>query len=351
MLFRSTAQTDANTVNKLFGAGADDYVSKPIVGPELVTRILNRLERTDPQRLIAEIDPLTGVTNRAKSNEVLRQLTSLAQRCQQPVCLAVLNLDQLEQINMKHGHPAGDQVLRRLAELLLSAFRGENTVARWGGGEFVVGMYGMALSDGVQRLAEVLEDLRQVEFSGPEGSKFRATFSAGVAPYAKDGTDAQTLYQIANEALGRAKAAGGDRVAPAKWRPDQDNMVQNADVVLVDDDEPLASLVIHALTTRGYRTLWLRDGQEAAEKLSGSNPTLKSRVILLDVGLPGLDGLGLLRQLAREASVRRTRVIMLTARASEAEVLAAFELGAFDHVAKPFSLPVLMQRVRRALDP
>lgn len=71
--------------------------------------------------------------------------------------------------------------------------------------------------------------------------------------------------------------------------------------------------------------------------------------MLLDVDLPGLDGLSVLRRLARDDVLSRTRVIMLTARAGEAEVVEALELGAFDHVAKPFSVPVLMQRVRCAL--
>jgi len=70
---------------------------------------------------------------------------------------------------------------------------------------------------------------------------------------------------------------------------------------------------------------------------------------VLDVDLPGLDGLSVLRRLARDDVLADTRVIMLTARSGEAEVLEALELGAFDHVAKPFSVPVLMQRIRRAL--
>ena len=67
------------------------------------------------------------------------------------------------------------------------------------------------------------------------------------------------------------------------------------------------------------------------------------------MNLPGLDGLGVLRRLSQNEGLRGTRVIMLTVRANELEVLKALELGAFDHVAKPFSVPVLMQRIRRAL--
>lgn len=108
-------------------------------------------------------------------------------------------------------------------------------------------------------------------------------------------------------------------------------------------------MLIESLETRGHRTRWLNDGQEAVAALSGAAPEISPSLLLLDVDLPGLDGLSVLRRLARDDVLSRTRVIMLTARAGEAEVVEALELGAFDHVAKPFSVPVLMQRVRRAL--
>ncbi len=75
-----TVHTDSDTVHRVFAAGADDFVSKPIVGPELVTRIFNRIERSRLHRSAAEIDPLTGVANRRKSAAVLEQFLRLAER-------------------------------------------------------------------------------------------------------------------------------------------------------------------------------------------------------------------------------------------------------------------------------
>jgi len=92
--------------------------------------------------------------------------------------------------------------------------------------------------------------------------------------------------------------------------------------------------LIESLETRGHRTRWLNDGQEAVAALSGAAPEISPSLLLLDVDLPGLDGLSVLRRLARDDVLSRTRVIMLTARAGEAEVVEALELGAFDHVAK-----------------
>jgi CheY-like chemotaxis protein/HPt (histidine-containing phosphotransfer) domain-containing protein len=123
----------------------------------------------------------------------------------------------------------------------------------------------------------------------------------------------------------------------------------SVDVVLVDDDEVLSGLLLHTLKTQGYRTEWIVDGQVAADKLKGPSPTVKARIIVLDVNLPSLDGISVLRELSRTGALKETKVIMLTVRSSEPEVLSTLQLGAFDHVAKPVSVPVLMQRIKRAL--
>jgi diguanylate cyclase (GGDEF)-like protein len=209
-----TAFTDADTVRRVFAAGADDYVSKPIVGPELVARIMNRLERTQLHRSMAETDALTGVSNRRKSDQVLTQFLRLAERHGQPLSLAILDLDHFKQVNDRYGHAAGDAVLRRLGRLLLRSFRGEDVVARWGGEEFVVGMYGMQRAGAVPRLGAVLAALRAEEFATPTGDRWQVSFSAGVAEYPADGADVQSLYRAADQALYRAKQAGRNQVLP-----------------------------------------------------------------------------------------------------------------------------------------
>lgn len=206
-----TVHTDAAIVNQVFAAGADDFINKPIVGPELVTRIINRLERVKLLRTMAETDPLTRVSNRHKSTQDLEKFFSLAKRYGQPLCLGILDLDRFKHVNDTFGHATGDSVLRHLGQLLLRSFRNEDVVARWGGEEFVVGMYGMTKNEGVKRLLKVLETLYQHEFLASESlAPFRITFSAGVAQYPQDGADLRSLYQAADAALIRAKKARRD---------------------------------------------------------------------------------------------------------------------------------------------
>lgn len=344
-----TSRTDPTTVQEVFAAGADDFVGKPFVGPELGARIQNRLERVRLQRSLAETDALTGVPNRRGSEEVLERFLRLAAGQGEPLSVGVVDLDSFKAVNDRCGHAVGDEVLARVARVLQKRFRAEDVVARWGGEEFVVGMYGMDKADGVQRLAEALEVLREETFTPPQGEPFHVTFSAGVAEYAADGHDLQSLYRAADAAMYAAKEAGRDRVLPAGWSPERGEGPRTVDVLVVEDDPAIARLLQHALETRGLRHEWIANGQKAAAALTGPSPELRARVVLLDVDLPGLDGLGVLRLLAAERMLERTRVIVLTVRSHEAEVVRALELGAFDHVAKPFSVPVLLQRIRRAL--
>jgi diguanylate cyclase (GGDEF)-like protein len=344
-----TARTDAETVQRVFAAGADDYVAKPIVGPELIARLTNRLERVRLHRTLADTDALTGAANRRRSEELMEHFLRLAERQGQPFSMGIVDLDHFKRVNDHHGHGTGDEVLRRLARLLQKAFRTEDVVARWGGEEFVVGMYGMEKDDGVQRLAAALERTREEAFFGPDGTGFHVTFSGGVSQFPPDGAELQALYLAADAALYQAKAAGRDRVLPAGWTPDHPEAAEVLDVLLVEDDDALARLLLHALETRGYRCRWVQDGATAAGLLTGSRPAVRARVVLLDVDLPGMDGHAVLRALARDRVLERTRVIVVTVRSGEQEVVRTLEEGAFDHVAKPFSVPVLLQRIRRAM--
>lgn len=211
-----TAHSDTTTRQQVFIAGADDYISKPIVEPELITRILNRLERSRWLRNLAEIDALTLVANRRKSTQEINRYLQWSEQHQQPFCFAILTLDQLKEINHKYGHGVGDRVLSQLGELLRQKFHTQDIVGRWGGTEFVVGMAGMTKTDGVRRLAEILESWRQIEFITATGKNFHTTFSTAVVEYPQDGANLQALYQAADAILEQIKAIGRNQVVSAE---------------------------------------------------------------------------------------------------------------------------------------
>ena len=113
--------------------------------------------------------------------------------------------------------------------------------------------------------------------------------------------------------------------------------------ILVVDDEPIVrEVVVRYLEREGYRTLEAEDGEQARTLLERQDPAL----VLLDLMLPGMDGLDLCRWIRARSKLP---VIMLTARAEEADRIVGLELGADDYVTKPFSPRELVARVRTVL--
>jgi len=208
-----SGHTDIETIQSSFEAGADDFLSKPIVMTELSNRIRIRLEQRKLWSM-SETDELTGLSLRRKALEDLTRLFRLAKRQQESLSLAILDLDHFKRINDDYGHETGDRVLRYFGQLLGQTFRQEDVVGRWGGEEFVVGLYGINKQQGVQRLANIAYYFSQNPFVGGDGSIFQMTFSGGIAQFPDDGDDLQTLYRAADAALYRAKFEGRNQIFP-----------------------------------------------------------------------------------------------------------------------------------------
>lgn len=189
----------------------DQRVEVPV---ELLTRVRTRLEQRKLWKM-TEIDALTGLSLRRKAVQELTRLFQLAQRQKQSFSLAILDLDHFKSVNDKYGHEIGDRVLNYFGKLLNQSFRQEDIVGRWGGEEFVVGMYGTTKEDGIKRLAQVLQDFSKYSFTILDGTKFQVTFSGGIAQAADDANDLQILYQKADMALYQAKELGRNCICAA----------------------------------------------------------------------------------------------------------------------------------------
>jgi two-component system alkaline phosphatase synthesis response regulator PhoP len=113
-------------------------------------------------------------------------------------------------------------------------------------------------------------------------------------------------------------------------------------VLVVEDDPDIVELIDHYLKAEGFEVEALGDGRQALERLRGGGHD----VVILDLQLPGLDGLSLCAELRRDKRTRSLPVIMLTARGDEADRVVGLEVGADDYVVKPFSPKELVARVR-----
>jgi len=116
-------------------------------------------------------------------------------------------------------------------------------------------------------------------------------------------------------------------------------------IVVIEDEEDIRELIRYNLDKEGYRVLAANSGEEGLELVMNSMPDL----IVLDLMLPGIDGLEVCRQLKEEPKTKDIPIMMVTARGEEPDVVSGLELGAEDYVSKPFSPKVLVARVKTVL--
>jgi len=116
-------------------------------------------------------------------------------------------------------------------------------------------------------------------------------------------------------------------------------------VLVVEDDEDIRELVGYNLLKEGYQVAGVASGEDALTAVESKTPDL----ILLDIMLPGLDGLRVCRKLKENPKFQSIPIIMLTAKGEEPDIVAGLNMGADDYVAKPFSPKVLLARIQAVL--
>lgn len=170
------------------------------------------VRRAQRLRLTATRDRLTGLYNRGYAEGRAAEELERGARYDHPFAVAMLDVDFFKQFNDRHGHAAGDHVLRTVARRLEAGARGTDIVARWGGEEFLVLFPETTAGDAAARLDRFRERLAAEEATFAGRALGHITVSAGVAAWPADGTDVAQLVSRADERLYVAKQAGRNRV-------------------------------------------------------------------------------------------------------------------------------------------
>lgn len=113
-------------------------------------------------------------------------------------------------------------------------------------------------------------------------------------------------------------------------------------ILIVEDDRSIADVLAYNLQEMGYEVLCAYNGLEGLEKAKLNQPD----VLVLDVMLPGIDGLEVCRRIRATAETQNVKILMLTAKSEEGDQLVGFSVGADDYVIKPFSVRILMERIK-----
>jgi diguanylate cyclase (GGDEF)-like protein len=181
----------------------------------LKTQKEDLVKALDTIRTLATIDELTALSNRRHMNEVLAEEERRARPADAPhlTCIALLDIDFFKQINDRHGHAVGDEVLRRFADAARAELRAGDVLARWGGEEFLLMLPDTGEPEAQAVLARIRERVGALRLEGVPDLP-RISFSAGLTARRGDEALADTVNR-ADKALYQAKAAGRDRVVTA----------------------------------------------------------------------------------------------------------------------------------------
>lgn len=184
---------------------------------DLETLIASALSRAEEQRQLrdaAETDPLTGIANRRRAMRALAECLAHAEHVDDTVGFVYLDLDHFKRVNDELGHEVGDEVLVQFASHLQAMVRERDTVARFGGEEFVIVCPGLGERSGAALVRRIVETTPAACASAlPAG--WRQSTSAGYACYPDVASHPDALVRAADRALYAAKTAGRDQFRSA----------------------------------------------------------------------------------------------------------------------------------------
>jgi two-component system cell cycle response regulator len=217
-----TASCDVERRVHLLATGACDALVKPFHPAEMVARLALHLKvkrLQDELRIknhtlarLSTVDELTGLRSRRYVCDLLSVELLRARRYRTSLAVLMADLDHFKQVNDRHGHLAGDAVLRAVAQRLLGAFRATDTAGRYGGEELLVVLPQNTASGAAQLAERWRRDVAGAPFEVGGGEPVRVTLSAGVAEYRDEFEAPEDLIAAADAALYRAKEKGRNRV-------------------------------------------------------------------------------------------------------------------------------------------
>lgn len=219
-----TGSGDHETAVQAMKAGAQDYLVKGrVTGDSLFRSIRNAVEKVRLRRKIEEqrrellrvvsTDDLTGLNNRRYLLDRLEEESRRSLRYGIPLSLLLMDVDHFKQVNDRFGHPKGDEVLARIAQVIRSCLRKSDIAGRYGGEEF-----GVLLTNtngvGAGRMASrLLLNVSREVFRTASGEEFQVTCSIGAAEFHRSVQDWSQLLSKADQALYQAKNCGRNQVA------------------------------------------------------------------------------------------------------------------------------------------
>ncbi len=209
-----TVRTDSESMLKGLEAGADDFLKKPVDRNELVARIragTRVMELEQRLSLLANTDAMTGLATRRVLFENFKREWQRCERYNTPLSCVMMDIDYFKRVNDNYGHQAGDEVLRKVGELLRAGVRNCDFVGRYGGEEFCV-VLPETTDEQAVTWAERMRACIAAQQIKVNDTTLEVTASFGVAQRLADTSSPEVLVDMADQSLVVAKRSGRDRV-------------------------------------------------------------------------------------------------------------------------------------------
>lgn len=333
VLFLS-ASSDPDNLNRIFAVGADDFVPKPFSGPELATRVVNRLVRSSDTVLADDIsDTYSGLDG-------LRKVLAEERWKNSPIVVALLRIGNEEELIQRHGAAVVTKINRQLGVRLGDRLRGVGAVARGRNYEFVVALPGQTLEAGTHLLGTILAQPETTDFPlGDASLSFKVV--AGTTLMGSPEESLEAALRQCNLCLEGIDESG--TLVKAGEMPEStagSTEVEQCQLLILEPDAATGKAVMNLFVERGFDARWEPDTEGAVARLTSDPPTLEASAVFISTG-----GLQLL---ARLGPVTRL-VNVVVAVSTETELVKAFDSGAFDCLEKPCKVGTLLKRLERAV--
>ncbi len=334
ILFLS-ASSDAETIHRLFSVGADDFVKKPFTGPELATRIVNRLVRSAPQ------EHKEGEVRVSSGLDSLRTLLAEERWRGREVALALLRVKNEESLRGAHGNASISVLNRQFGLRLAEKLRDLGAVTRWRSGEYLVALPGQTLDAASHQLELLLKETDLRQFIIGETVSVTLQFAVGITLLRSGEESLEAALRQCQRNLNKAEQGNCLIVSVETDAVDAKREVISCELLILEPSEKTGRAVEKLMTERGFACRWDPATDEAFTALTCEPPTLETQVIFISSG-----GLELLKRLGPIARL----VNVVVAVSNEEELAAAFDFGAFDCVEKPCKVATLVKRLERAFE-
>ena len=340
---------DRETRMSAYKKGADDFMSKPIDIEELIVHLERHLKRKQIYDQSILLDQLTQVYNQKYLLKTLEKNLKELKRTNQPLTIALLNLDDFTFINKKNGREVGDHILREFATFLDEQILVCDILFRLSGSQFIIQFQGTNAQDVKDGMTRLLGLFSNILFEA-QGRKFTVTFSTGIYQIGQQDLSVSTVMQIANHALHLAKEKGKAQIEVVM---DPSTVQKNKLFVsVIDNDMIIRSMLLKILGNLAFEHYVLdvaafEDGVTFFE--SNRLEERGEHFMIFEGVMPIMNGLEILQKIKLHKNKQRIRVFMLAGKKSEYEIARALKLGADDYMTKPFSITELKARIERLI--